>query len=110
VPDTNRIVDTDAMQRAVVRINEHVNNLETIRTGAKSNIDYLATGFSAESATEYINVMIAWDGQFDKITKALGNVVTALGGTARNSHHAEEDNKAKAKTLAGSVPNINLQV
>jgi uncharacterized protein YukE len=110
VPDTNRIVDTDPMLRAVVKINEHVNNLETIRTGTKNNIDYLATGFSAESATEYINVMIAWDGQFDKITQALGKVVTTLGGTARNSHHAEEDNKAKTKSLGGLVPNINLQV
>jgi WXG100 family type VII secretion target len=110
VADSGRIVDTDAMQQAAIKINEHVNNLESIRTSTKKNIDYLATGFSAESATEYIDVMIAWDTQFDKITQALGKVVTALGGTARNSHHAEEDNKAKAKTLAGSVPNITLQV
>jgi WXG100 family type VII secretion target len=110
VPDSNKIVDTRAMQQAAIRINEHVNNLETIRTGTKSNMDYLSTGFSAESATEYLDVMTAWDTQFDKITRALGNVVTALGGTARNSHHAEEDNKKKTQSLAGSMPHINLQV
>jgi|SRR3954454_11277599 WXG100 family type VII secretion target len=108
--DDQRIVDTAAMQTTVGKIAARLQTLEGYRTQAQGHLQNLQFNYQAQSAQTYHTVMEDWNGQFGKITDALGKVQTALGGTATNAEHTEDTNQGSANEFGGRVQNLSLPI